>query len=59
MKKSSAILIVSAMIFALLLPVSIFAYGDAYISANDPNIKECYIWAEIYRYIRSLCVKKN
>ena len=48
MKKSSAILIVSAMIFALLLPVSIFAYGDAYISANDPNIKYVgrWVWEE-------------
>lgn len=37
---------------------SIYLKDSNLKSANDPNIKECYIWAEIYRYIRSLCVKK-
>ena len=26
--------------------------------ANDKNIKECYIWGEVYRYIRELSDKK-
>ena len=37
---------------------SIYLKDSNLKSANDSNIKECYIWAEIYRYIRSLCVKK-
>ena len=33
---------------------SIYLKDSNLKSANDSNIKECYIWAEIYRYIRSL-----
>ena len=37
---------------------SIYLRDSKMKPANDKNIKECYIWGEVYRYIRELSDKK-
>lgn len=37
---------------------SIYLRDSNLKQSNDPNIKECYIWGEIYRYIRQISEEK-